>query len=71
MTKKIFTKMKQEQKPILQVLREMEAGDKHSFPISRMSTVKTSCTMFGLQWGKKYSTKVNREKETIEVTRTA
>ena len=58
-------------KPILTQLREMEVGDILVFPAERMSVVKSSCSTFGFEWGKTFSTTINRKERTISVTRKA
>lgn len=56
-------------KSMLSTLRELGLNEAVTFPVERMSSVKTICTNFGLQWGKQFSTKTNREARTITVTR--
>lgn len=56
---------------MLAVLRDLEVGKSHTYPIERMSSLKTMCTNFGAQWDKTFSTKTDREKRIITVTRTA
>lgn len=56
-------------KPILAVLRDMVVNDIVVYPISRMSSIRAMCSNFGLQWNKKFRTKVDREMGTIVVTR--
>lgn len=58
------------QKPILAVLRDMSIGDIEAYPLSKISSVRTSCSTFGLQWGKTFSTRVNRQQGLIFITRT-
>lgn len=58
-------------KPILTQLREMEIGDMLSFPAAKRGSIKTMCSEFGFQWGKKFSTSINRQERTISVTRNA
>lgn len=55
----------------LSILRELEVGGKHSWPISKLSVIKSNCSTFGLQWNKKFRTQINRRNKTIEVTRIA
>lgn len=61
---------KTQEKPILRVLGELEAGASHTFPIERMNSVKSMCSSFGLQWGKTFKTSINRAERTLVVTRT-
>lgn len=58
-------------KPMLAVLRELEVGESYIYPIKRMSSLRTMCTNFGVQWDKTFSTKRDRENRTITVTRIA
>jgi len=55
--------------PIMPSLRKMEIGDEITFPIERMSSVKTVCTNCGLQWNKVFTTSVKREERMIIVKR--
>lgn len=50
-------------------LKEMKVGQKIAFPIRRVGTVKNSCSYIGLQYGRKFTTSLDREKELIRVTR--
>lgn len=59
------------EKPMLAVLRDLEVGESRPYPLERMSSLKTMCTNFGAQWNKTFSTKTDREKRIITVTRTA
>lgn len=59
------------EKPMLAVLRDLEVGESHTYPIEKMSSLKTMCTNFGAQWNKTFSTKTDRPNRTITVTRTA
>lgn len=61
--------LQEKEKPMLAVLRDLEIDESHTYPIERMSSLKTMCTNFGMQWGKQFSTKTNRESRTITVTR--
>ncbi len=56
-------------KPILKALREMEVGETVSYSASRTSYIKSACSQFGLEWGKKFKTSSNRENRTITVMR--
>lgn len=58
-------------KSMLSQLREMKVADVLTFPLSKMSTIKTCCTMYGAQWDMKFSTSMNRQQKTIDVTRKA
>lgn len=58
-------------KPILTALRELEIGESVTYPAERSSYLKSACTQFGFEWGKKFRTKNNREERTVTATRTA
>lgn len=58
-------------KPVLTALRELEVGESVTYPIRRSSYVRSCCTNFGMEWEKKFSTKVSREEKTVTATRTA
>lgn len=58
------------EKPMLAVLRDLKVGESRTYPIEKMSSLKTMCTNFGAQWNKTFSTKIDRPNRTITVTRT-
>lgn len=62
--------MSEEKVPLRPQIRELELGKSISFPIQRMRTIKTTCSELGVIYGRKFRTKINREKEIITVTRT-
>ncbi len=57
------------EKPKLTILREMEVGEVRQFPAEEMNSIKSMCSAFGFQWGKRFATTTNREERTISVTR--
>lgn len=57
-------------KPILTALRELELGESVTYPIERTSYLRSACVTFGLEWGKKFKTAINRDSRTITATRT-
>lgn len=59
------------EKPTLAILRDMRVGDKLSFPAEKLNSIKTMCSTFGFQWGKRFTTSMNRVNRTIDVTREA
>lgn len=62
--------MEQEKrKPARQELREMDVREMKEFPINKLCSVRSACSQYGLEWGRKYSTSVDREKRVIAVTR--
>lgn len=56
-------------KPRRQVLLGMGIGDEEVFPLEKMSAVRTDCLRYGTEWGKTFTTAINRENRTITVTR--
>jgi hypothetical protein len=56
-------------KPILAQLRDLLVGETVAYPVDRLSTVRTMCSSYGLQWNKKFQTRVSRDTGTIVVTR--
>lgn len=58
-------------KSLLSSLRELETGESLTFPASRASYVSSACVRFGLEWGRKFTTRTSRADRTITVTRTA
>lgn len=59
------------EKPILAALRELEIGQSVTYPARRTSYLRSACVTFGLEWGKTFKTKTNRDERTITATRTA
>lgn len=47
----------------------MKVGDVFPFELTRLVTVKTTCSQVGAVLGRKFSTHVNKQNSTIEVTR--
>lgn len=56
-------------KSLLSELREMEVNDKLTYPIERLSYVRSACVTFGLEWGRKYVTRSNRAERTVTAIR--
>lgn len=50
-------------------LKEMAIGDLLHFPTSRLSVVRSTATTLGVELDRKYSSRLNRENMTIDVTR--
>lgn len=46
--------------PILPILKKMEIGETHSYPLSRMNTVKSVCGQVSVTTGKVFKTKIDR-----------
>lgn len=60
---------KKKSKPARQVLLEMDVREVREFPINKLCSVRSACSQYGLEWGRKYSTSVDREERVITVTR--
>ncbi len=58
-------------KPRRQILRGLGIGESWSFPLTQMMSVRSDCYRYGMEWGKEFSSKTNREERVITVTRTA
>lgn len=56
-------------KTLLGALASLEIGAYDDFPVKKLNSVRTACSSFGLQWGKRFTTKVDRETMTVRVTR--
>lgn len=53
----------------MSIIKSLMVGDSHDFSLSRMAVIRSMCYNIGLQWDKKFTTKVDRETKTIKVTR--
>lgn len=56
-------------KPLLAKLRELEVGQSLTYPARRCSYLKSVCSQFGFEWGKKFTTTNNRQDGTVTATR--
>ncbi len=56
-------------KSVLSILKELDLNKSCSFPIERAPYVRATCSNFGVFWDKHFTTKINKENRTIEVTR--
>lgn len=54
-----------------QIMRGLGIDEGHDFPLSQYASVRTNCYNYGLEWGKKFSTKINKEARTVTVLRKA
>lgn len=54
---------------ISSTISNLEPGNSCTFPASKLRTVRSTASDLGLQQGRKYSTKVERDKGIIKVTR--
>ena len=56
---------------IRSILREMKIGETISFPICRLSVIRSTASTLGLEMTRYYQTKQSKESRTISVTRIA
>lgn len=61
--------MEEKKKSVRSQIHDLKLGDKATFDASRTSYIRASCTNFGFEWGRKYSTSTDRKARTITVTR--
>lgn len=61
--------MEKKKKTLLGTLATLEVGGSKCFPVSKLNSVRTACSSFGLQWGKRFTTNVVREEKIVKVTR--
>ena len=54
---------------IVQILRDLDIGGFASFPIVKMTTVRSLASQIGLQFDRKYTTSSDRKTKTINVKR--
>ena len=54
---------------ILGKLRQLGINEILEFPAARSSYVKSACTTFGFEWGKKFATHNIRERNIVQVKR--
>lgn len=52
------------------ILRGLEVGQSHDFSADKLSSVKAICSTMGFQWNKTFSTKIDRVRRVVTVTRT-
>lgn len=59
------------EKPVLAQLRELKVGQSITCPAERGSYLRTICSQFGFEWGRRFKTTNNRELRTVTATRIA
>lgn len=64
-----MSKQVQKKKPVLPTLREMPVGTSTDFPLARFNSVRSSCVIASMQYGVRFSTHIDRQANTITVTR--
>lgn len=56
-------------KPVSPTLKAANIGEVVSFPLSRLSVVKSTCVTLATETGRKFKTAINREEKVIKVKR--
>lgn len=64
-----MSKQVQRKKPVLPTIRMMAVGTSTDFPLARFNSVRTSCVIANMQYGVRCSTHIDRQANTITVTR--
>jgi hypothetical protein len=59
-----------ENTPIRPTLEKMQVGDVVFFPVSRLGSIKTTSSNYGLETDRYFKTAIQRKKRTISVERT-
>lgn len=59
------------EQPLRRTLVEMAVGDVVSFPIRRISVVRSTVSTLNLELGRQYTSRTNRNDSTVDVTRMA
>ena len=60
---------KKKQRPVMAVLKKLQPNQTATYPIRRLTVVKSTASMLGTQFDVRFTTKVNRDSQTITVTR--
>ena len=60
-----------ETSPLRPNLAKMEVGDVITYPLSRVSVLRTSCANLGLELDRTFKTRSDKKKRIVTVTRTA
>lgn len=63
--------MEKNQSPFLAQLRNMQVGDIIEQPLSRRAYIASACTRFALEWERKFSTRTDKDRRVVVVTRIA
>lgn len=61
--------MKTKQKSVRLQLRDMKVGDVLSFPLEKVTSIRSACSAYGLEWDKGFVTMSDRDTRTLSVTR--
>ena len=54
---------------IVAAIGGLRVGESVTYPVERANSVKVTCSSYGLSWGKRFKTNIDREARTITVTR--
>lgn len=55
--------------PVRSTMREMEVGDKYVYPIVKMSVVRSTASILGVELDRKYKVVQDRDERIVEVER--
>lgn len=58
-------------KPFLAKLRELNVGETLEQPLNKRSYCASACTRFSLEWEKAFSTRTDKARRVVIITRTA
>lgn len=61
--------MSERKNAISPIIRALEVGESHAFPLVQLAAVRAKASELGLQWNRKYETQTRREERTVTVTR--
>lgn len=61
-------KMKNRENPV-EVLRNMAVGSEETFPAPQYNSIKNMATSYGFQWGRKYTTHIDRTLRVVKIVR--
>lgn len=61
--------MSENNKTIVDTLKDMAVGQSLDFPAEIAASVRSTASNYGFQWNRTYTTKANREQRIVTVTR--
>lgn len=64
-----MTDKKSSSQSILSTIRNLEVGESCTFPAAKANYLKSLCSNFGFEWGKRFTTSNNRTDSTVTATR--
>ena len=54
------------QSRLFDFISSKKIGEEFTYPIQMMTSVRTVCTTYGLQWGKTFKTRIDREAKQLQ-----